>query len=126
MEVEGKCTACGVCARICPTGALKYSASEDDVYQLSFACADCVDCGACRKVCRSAALRRVDATLGDVLDTDAIVLREGTLRACARCGAKFAAEIDGELCFVCESRRQAFSISQVLPGMAPGASATSG
>lgn len=125
MEVDDKCTACGVCARICPTGALKYSASEDDTYRLSFTCAACIDCGACLKVCRPAALQRADATLGDVLSTEAIILREGTLRACTQCGARFAADIDGELCFVCEFRRANPSGSRLPPRVIQGTSAVS-
>jgi ferredoxin len=106
ITANDQCTACGVCARICPTGALKLTMTEDSTYQLSFTSAACIACDTCVQLCEPTALGRTTATLGEVLSSDAVELRSGTLRACPKCGAKFAAETGRELCSVCEFRRK--------------------
>ena len=122
MTVDEKCTACGACARICPTGALAFNAGEDDTYQLSFVDWACLDCGVCLKICRPAALHRADTTLGNVLNNRAISLQAGRLRSCPKCGAKFSAESGGELCSVCKLRRMDPSGRFAPPG--PGKNKT--
>lgn len=121
VMVDETCTACGVCARMCPTGALSFNTGEDNAYQLSFISAGCIDCGACAKVCKPGALQRRAATLGEVTDPAPIVLRSGTLRSCTKCGARFAAETGGEICSVCKQRPEKPSSGFRSPGaLAPG------
>lgn len=106
LTVDDTCTACGVCTRICPTGALNLITGEDNTYRLSFTSAACIACDACVQLCEPAALKRTEATFGEVLSGDVIELRSGRLQACPKCGAKFAAAADGELCPVCEFRQK--------------------
>jgi ferredoxin len=106
ITANDQCTACGVCARICPTGALKLIAGDGSTYQLSFTSAACIACDTCVQLCEPVALERTLATLGEVLSSDSVELRSGTLRACTKCGAKLAAETGCELCSVCEFRRK--------------------
>ncbi|MHB9097780.1 MAG: DUF362 domain-containing protein [Syntrophales bacterium] len=49
----GKCTRCGLCADICPTGAAILHPEADPVYDLS----SCVGCSQCIALCPQAALR---------------------------------------------------------------------
>ena len=117
ITANDHCTACGVCARICPTGALKLITGDDSMYQLSFTSAACIACEACVQLCEPAALERTAATLGEVLSSEVVELRSGTLHACPKCGAKFAAETDSELCSVCEFRRKNPFGSRLPPGV---------
>jgi uncharacterized Fe-S center protein len=49
----GKCTRCGLCAEICPTGAACLSPEADPAYDLS----RCIGCSQCIALCPQAALR---------------------------------------------------------------------
>ena len=117
ITVNDRCTACGVCARSCPTGALKLITGDDSTYQLSFTSAACIACEACVQLCEPAAIERTAATLGEVLSSEAVELRSGMLRSCTKCGVKFAAEPDHELCPVCEFRRKNPFGSRLPPGV---------
>jgi ferredoxin len=117
FTAETNCSACGICARICPTGALNFVSGEDSQYQLTFSSRACIDCGACLDVCQTGALQRTAATLADVLADQSVVLRAGTLRSCAKCGAKFAAESSNDLCFMCDFRRTNPTGRYIPPGL---------
>ncbi len=49
----GKCTRCGMCAEVCPTGAATLPPDADPVYDLS----SCVGCSQCIALCPQTALR---------------------------------------------------------------------
>lgn len=116
MVADETCTACGVCARICPTGALQFVA-EDERYQLTFASGACTDCSMCLHVCMPGALHREDAAPADLISPP-IVLRSGSLQSCAKCGAKFAGGSNVSLCPVCDFRRKNPFGSRLPPGAA--------
>ncbi len=105
LAVDGKCTACNVCARVCPTGALVATTRDLD-FRLSVSLAACTDCGMCIELCEPGALQRSGApTLTEFVAAEPVVLRATTLRVCDKCGVKFASETPTELCPICEFRR---------------------
>ncbi len=117
ISANDQCTACGVCARACPTAALHFAGDEESAFALSFAPAACIDCGQCLDVCLPAALERSPATLAELLDEDEIILAAGHLRTCARCKAQFAARGDETLCPLCTFRRKNPFGSHLPPGL---------
>jgi formate hydrogenlyase subunit 6/NADH:ubiquinone oxidoreductase subunit I len=86
------CTACGSCAAICPTDALKYE-REDDHLALTFDPALCVACGRCYSQCPEKAAGAIGMTritdLREISEGRRTLLRsQETL--CERCGAPVA------------------------------------
>ncbi|HBY93632.1 MAG TPA: hypothetical protein DEP84_06625, partial [Chloroflexi bacterium] len=80
------CSACGLCARFCPTGALHYLA-EGSQFALSFQAAVCIDCGICARACPENAVHFAPELAAPALlspSTEPLVA--GRLRACEVCG----------------------------------------
>lgn len=95
------CTACGVCTRACPEGALAIERSED-AFTLREAVRACIDCGECVRLCPENVLGRTgSASWGDVVDDRSIVVEQGPARTCARCRANFRPTGDEEHCPTC-------------------------
>jgi len=120
LVADEKCSACGVCARVCPTGALELTIGEADSYRLTFSASHCTDCGICLHVCEPGVLRRESPTLAELFAAQPAVLRSGALRRCQKCGAKFAGEPTARLCPVCDFRRRNPFGTRLPPGFKPG------
>ena len=46
------CVGCGICKRVCPSGAIKYEKNEEDkVISYTFDLAKCIFCGNCMYYC---------------------------------------------------------------------------
>lgn len=117
LAASERCTACGVCARACPTAALTFDASED-TFRLDVRPAACTDCGICLDVCEPDALRRTGLpSLLSVVGGEAVTLRAGALRRCRKCGVQFAVQGDEDLCPVCDFRRRNPFGSRLPPGV---------
>lgn len=99
LAVDARCADHGVCAGVCPTGALLRN-DGDGASTLSFDAARCVACGRCAAVCPEQALR-LDTGGGDA---SRVVLRRSPLRECVDCGAGFAAaSADARHCARCST-----------------------
>ncbi|GAB2884347.1 4Fe-4S dicluster domain-containing protein [Nocardioides pacificus] len=110
LTVEG-CTACGVCVRGCPTGALSLSrllgedgASTRVLRQDVFAC---TGCDRCVELCPEDAMTRTGLHGWDALLNGAVPqLARCATRRCGRCRGAFVPTGDGDLCPVCAYRRE--------------------
>ena len=111
VEVDAAiCSACGLCSRFCPTGALPFEA-RGDTFELAFQAALCIGCNICTLACPSGAVH-LGATLSvAVLTAEAPVrVASGALVACITCGLPTAvngATDVGPLCHVCSSAAKA-------------------
>ena len=84
---RGKCTLCGACANLCPTGAILYD--EQPVPRLSLAEQACVQCGICESACPEDAIALVPRITPAETRRDAQLLHEGELARCPQCDAAF-------------------------------------
>lgn len=118
LAVNEDCTACGACARACPTGALQMKTAESS-FQLTFSPQICLACDICSHVCAPHAISLTpDPTFDQVFagEVDQIV-QQGDLASCSKCHAPFAARTGTALCPVCEFRRQNPFGSMMPPGL---------
>ncbi|MCL4456459.1 MAG: 4Fe-4S dicluster domain-containing protein [Nitrospirae bacterium] len=116
LEVSSGCTGCGVCATLCPAGALTQK-QEDGKFSLSFKPALCVNCRVCEETCLPKAVKiKETARLNYLLEDAEIKVFETERNACSVCGMDFVAateslQISGEpgtndICPLCVSRHK--------------------
>jgi len=120
-----RCAGTGVCACICPTGALtlertvlaEASPQREAMtqFQLTFDPGRCTDCGQCLQVCGESALQRSgEYPWSSLLAGERVGLRVGLIRGCARCGMGHGSP--GDLCAVCAYRAANPFGSTMAPG----------
>ena len=102
IEFE-KCTACGLCAKFCPTGSIRFQA-DDHRFDLDFIPAACLDCGICVRACPTQAITLThDTPPGCFIRISATLLVEGDLAPCAVCQKPAAAQGREPRCEVCRT-----------------------
>lgn len=104
FAVNGSCTACGLCERACPVGAIEVEKTQTD-FAINFAPDQCINCGLCVAYCDPKALEFIGRpSAEDVIDGVRIRLYAGMLRQCKRCKTSFAGTQEETLCPTCQSR----------------------
>lgn len=102
----GDCSGHGICAGVCPTGALTRAIVGDtvgDAAELKFLAARCIACGQCARSCPDKALRV--ATTGGSAAVE--VLARWPERRCTECGESFFGT-SGDVCPACSKTQQLF------------------
>jgi len=115
LTVADSCTSCGVCAAICPQGALQKQevrnpdqsaedpAKEEKIVSLRLILEPqkCVQCGRCVEICRPLALSFSLKSMTHRLLTGKILIHEGSPKYCSRCGKRIFDNKD--LCLACST-----------------------
>jgi ferredoxin len=120
VSVSEACTACGVCARACPTQAIQFVIDEDShSYQLNIFPQLCTGCEMCRHVCEPEAVSVEHApTFQQVFGSgQPVLLRGGEIAYCEQCKTPYAAKPGVPLCSICDFRRQNPFGSKRPPGV---------
>jgi ferredoxin len=99
-----QCTACGLCAKFCPTSAIRFQADRTR-FELGFIPAACVDCNICVMACPMQAVSLAhDLAPSRFMRLTATLLVEGDLSPCAVCKKPTAARADrSPRCEVCRA-----------------------
>ncbi len=113
MQVAETCTACGACARYCPSGALS-TVSADGVFSHHFIAGVCVACGLCAQVCGPGALARGYAQDAEPFGERVVAQRE--IVACRKCGGAALAALGG-LCYWCANEPPMRSVVEDARGL---------
>ncbi len=111
LTISGNCSHLGVCAGMCPTGAL-YSYESHEHAGIGFDPRDCVACGLCTQACPEKAIEvRASGAAGEAAGPHA--LTRFPLLQCESCLMHFASAQGATLCPACQRSR---SMSQQLFG----------
>lgn len=105
VEVASECTACGVCAALCPTGAITQLQTES-LFSLSFNPHLCTNCRVCEKACMHKAINiKESALLNLLVEQKELKLFEGKRKACVVCRLDFI-DNGSEICPLCMDRHK--------------------
>lgn len=103
---NGRCNDHRVCVAACPTGALKVTEFAGGA-ALEFSAQACIACGSCARSCPEEALSLAAHSAGEEgAGREPVTLVRHEHRACAECGASFAAADDEVLCSSCRKARR--------------------
>lgn len=110
LLVSDSCTSCGVCAAICPQGALT-KRQKGETIQLVLEAVKCVQCNRCIEICQPQALSLGIKQFDSLLLHGKILLHEGSPRYCSSCGKQIFDNSEPPLCLACltkDSNRRDF------------------
>jgi ferredoxin len=101
---QNKCSACGTCAALCPTGAISKK-MKDDYQLLYFNSSLCTNCSVCRAACPEHAIGfEDDFALADIIADEATVVAAIQLSTCIICGEIITAQ-KNNICPTCRKRQ---------------------
>jgi energy-converting hydrogenase A subunit P len=97
---EETCTACQMCYRVCPTGALS---SDMKNSKIDFDPFLCIKCSICHDVCEPDAITLSSSyKIKEFFEPEVVNLIRFKVRRCEECNAVFSSNSDKKLCYRCE------------------------
>jgi len=97
---EESCSACQMCYRVCPTGAL---ASDIKNSKIDFDPFLCIKCHICHDVCEPDAITLSSSyKMKEFFEPEAVNLISFQVRRCDECGAVFSSNSDDTMCNRCK------------------------
>lgn len=101
---EAKCTACQMCYRLCPSGALTSDVKNS---KIDFDPLLCIKCHVCHDVCESDAITLSKAySIKEFFEPSVQNLVSFNVRNCRECGMSFSTNSNDKLCYRCKIEEQ--------------------
>lgn len=101
VEIKGRCTACGLCANQCPTGALIFLRDREN-FAIDFVPLACIGCRVCEGFCPAkVVVVKPSFSFPSLLRAPRLTIFKGELRVCRKCGKPFSPAGEEELCPTC-------------------------
>lgn len=106
VRIGEGCSACALCARFCPSGALAFAGNEGH-FAIVFVAVHCLDCAICSLVCPAGVVvLEPEVEARQLVAGTPQTLWSGRLSPCQVCGIPCSAGHDEPLCFVCRRRQE--------------------
>ncbi len=118
IRLADACGMHGVCAAICPTGALRLE-EGGSAMALTFAAADCISCNECQRACPTRALSLWPEGDGS-LPAGRQTLKTSASRACDGCGASFALDAGDTTTCYCPICQKSIGLMQAMSAWRSG------
>jgi energy-converting hydrogenase A subunit P len=103
MDTE-TCTACQMCYRVCPTGALSSDVKNS---KIDFDPFMCIKCNICHDVCEPNAITKSKSySIKEFFEPSVQSLIEFKVRRCNECGVIFSTNTKDKLCYRCKCEEE--------------------
>ena len=97
-----KCYGCGICAKLCPNGAIEIGEAEDGKRRIWIMPHKCTACGVCKATCLEGGIEKLCAV--HLSSLDRVVMTEVNSASCARCGRAIPRNAEKTYCAVCRQK----------------------
>ena len=102
--ITDACFGCGICALLCPNGAIEIGEEQDGKRPVYITPHKCTGCGVCKAVCRDGCIEEICAV--DVPHLDKLVLARVESRSCEQCGRAISPRKVDTLCIACKQKKR--------------------
>ena len=105
---QTKCIACGICASVCPTGALTKIQKQDQIIT-TINPSLCSNCFLCQEACPQHAIDFVIAdNLKEIFSEQPVEVARINLVNCVICGEQLTPNHDSQVCTTCQKRQMSW------------------
>ena len=102
--IKDTCYGCGICALICPNGAIEVPDEQDGLRGIHITPHKCTGCGVCKVVCREAHIEEICPVI--VPHLDRLLLKQVESASCEDCGRALDPRKEEKLCIVCRQKKR--------------------
>ena len=102
--IKESCYGCGICALLCPNGALEIGGEQDGMRSVYITPHKCTGCGVCKAVCRDGCIEEICAV--NLPHMDRLVLKTVESCSCAHCGRAISPRKEETLCIACRQKKK--------------------
>ncbi len=102
--IKKECFGCGICALLCPNGAIGVGEEQEGVRSIYITPHKCTGCGVCKEVCRDGCIEQIG--LMQLPHMDRLLLAQVSSCSCEDCGRAISPRKGETLCVLCRQKRR--------------------